>query len=72
MSAVQKLSRVRFGSRQKQRGLGGVTGRGFQPGQSGNPGGRPDGLSRRVRELAGDDGHEIADFIFSAMADEGA
>jgi len=72
MSAVQKLSRVRFGSRQKQRGLGGVTGRGFQPGQSGNPGGRPEGLSRRVRELVGDDGHEIADFIFSAMADEGA
>jgi hypothetical protein len=29
---------------------GGVTGRGFMPGQSGNPGGRPKGLGRRVRE----------------------
>ena len=52
--------------------LGGVTGRGFVPGQSGNPGGRPKGLSRRVRELVGDDGTAIADFMYAVMVDEGA
>ncbi len=30
---------------------GGIAGAGFMPGQSGNPGRRPKGLSRRVREL---------------------
>ena len=50
--------------------IGGVTGRGFMPGQSGNPGGRPKGLSRRVRELVGDDGHEIAEYMFSVLSDD--
>ena len=40
------------------------------PGVSGNPGGRPKGLSRRVRELVGDDGHAIADFMFRVLSDE--
>jgi hypothetical protein len=51
---------------------GGITGRGFAPGRSGNPGGRPKGLTRRVRELVGDDGTAIAEFMYSVMADEGA
>lgn len=29
---------------------GGATGKGFKPGQSGNPGGRPKGYERRLRE----------------------
>ena len=29
-------------------------------------------MGRRVRELVGDDGHEIAEFVFSVMADERA
>ena len=51
---------------------GGVTGRGFMPGQSGNPGGRPKGLSRRVRELVGEDGQVIAEFMLGVMNDESA
>ena len=47
---------------------GGVTGKGFVPGQSGNPGGRPRGLARRVRELVGDDGDEIVRFMFDVMS----
>jgi hypothetical protein len=40
------------------------------PGVSGNPGGRPKGLSRRVRELVGDDGHVIADYMVTVLNDE--
>jgi Family of unknown function (DUF5681) len=43
-------------SKHRTTGVGGITGRGFMPGESGNPGGRPKGLARRVRELVGDDG----------------
>ena len=59
-------------SRPETTRVGGVTGKGFTPGVSGNPGGRPKGLSRRVRELVGDDGHEIAEFMFTVMNDERA
>src|SRR5260221_5452738 len=51
---------------------GGVTGAGFLPGASGNPGGRPRGLSRRVRELVGEDGEAIVSYMVSVMADEKA
>jgi hypothetical protein len=47
-----------------------VTGAGFMPGVSGNPGGRPKGLSRRVRELVGDDGQAIAEYMFRVLSDE--
>ena len=33
--------------------LGGITGNGFKPGQSGNPGGRPKGLAKTVRDACG-------------------
>lgn len=52
--------------------MGGVTGRGFVPGRSGNPSGRPKGLARRVRELVGDDGQAIAAFMCDVMHDERA
>ena len=52
--------------------IGGVTGKGFTPGVSGNPGGRPKGLSRRVRELVGEDGEAIAEYMLSVMEDEHA
>jgi hypothetical protein len=41
----------------KQRG--GVTGRGFQPGQSGNPGGRPRSERKLLERLYGEDGEKI-------------
>ncbi|MEE9137701.1 MAG: hypothetical protein V3V07_04035 [candidate division NC10 bacterium] len=43
---------------------GGVTGKGFLPGHSGNPGGRPKGLAQRVRR-ATHDGKTIVDFMTS-------
>jgi Family of unknown function (DUF5681) len=39
-------------------------------GTSGNPGGRPKGLARYVRELVGDDGQRIADFMVRVLEDE--
>lgn len=47
-----------------------VVGRPFPPGVSGNPGGRPKGLARYVRELVGDDGRRIADFMLAVLEDE--
>lgn len=41
---------------------GGVTGKGFLPGRSGNPGGRPKGLAEQVRQ-ATHDGKTILDFM---------
>ncbi len=48
----------------------GVVGRPFPKGVSGNPGGRPKGLARYVRELVGDDGRRIADFMLGVLEDE--
>jgi hypothetical protein len=64
MSVVQNNSRTTR--------PGGVTGAGFLPGASGNPGGRPKGLGRRVRELVGEDGEAIAVYMLSVMRDEKA
>ncbi len=50
--------------------LGGVTGRGFLPGRSGNAGGRPRGLARRVHELVGDGGELIVAYMFDVLHDE--
>jgi hypothetical protein len=51
----------------------GVTRRnGFQPGASGNPGGRPHGLARAARAAFGDDGERIIAFWISVMDDEDA
>ncbi len=45
---------------------GGVTGKGFMPGQSGNPGGRPKGLAANIRE-ATSNGEEIIDLLTAVM-----
>jgi hypothetical protein len=47
-----------------------VVGRPFPRGVSGNPGGRPKGLARYVRELVGNDGRRIADFMLRVLDDE--
>jgi hypothetical protein len=45
---------------------------GFQPGASGNPGGRPQGLARAARAAVGDDGERIIAFWLSVMDDDTA
>jgi hypothetical protein len=47
-----------------------AVGRPFPKGTSGNPGGRPKGLATYVRELVGDDGRRIADFMLGVLDDE--
>lgn len=42
----------------------------FEPGKSGNPGGRPKGLARTVRELVGGDGLVLAQIMTSIATDE--
>ena len=49
---------------------GGVTGRGFKPGRSGNPGGRPQGLAKATRELVGEDGMKLAQLWWDIARDE--
>ena len=49
---------------------GGITGRGFMPGRSGNPGGRPQGLARATRELVGEDGMKLAQLWWDIARDE--
>ena len=52
------------------RTTGGVTGKGFMPGQSGNPRGRPKGLARATRELVGEDGMALVELWWSIACDE--
>ena len=52
--------------------LGGVTGRGFKPGQSGNPSGRPKGIAKAVREACGGDPTVLVEGLLAIAAGEGA
>jgi Family of unknown function (DUF5681) len=52
------------------RTTGGVTGKGFMPGQSGNPRGRPKGLARATRELVGEDGMALVELCWDIARDE--
>ena len=49
--------------------IGGVTGRGFKPGRSGNPGGRPKGVAKTVREVVGGDPYQLAVILFEIAND---
>lgn len=50
----------------QKRTLNGEDGR-FVPGNNGNPGGRPKGLAKRVRELVGNDGETLAEFMLEIL-----
>jgi hypothetical protein len=45
---------------------GGITGKGFRPGRSGNRG-RPMSLAKATRQLVGEDGMKLAEFWLSIM-----
>lgn len=46
---------------------GGITGKGYKPGQSGNPGGKAKGLGRYIRERAGAEGKPMVDFALGVI-----
>jgi hypothetical protein len=48
---------------------GGITRKGFMPGRSGNPGGRPLSLAKATRQLVGEDGMKLVEFWLSIMED---
>jgi hypothetical protein len=48
----------------------GITGKGFMPGQSGNPGGRPKSLAKATRALVGYDGMAIVQLWWDIARDE--
>ena len=50
--------------------VGGITGKGFMPGQVANPGGRPKGLAAYIRERT-HDGRDLVDFVVDVFQGNG-
>jgi hypothetical protein len=48
---------------------GGITRKGFMPGRSGNPGGRPLSLAKATRAMVGEDGMALAELWWSIARD---
>jgi hypothetical protein len=49
--------------------IGGITGAGFKPGVSGNPGGRPKGVAKTVRAVVGGDPYKLAVILLGIAQD---
>jgi hypothetical protein len=68
---VQALRKRSGEQRSEQRSSNGrITGKGFQPGRSGNPGGRPQSLAKATRQIVGEDGMKLAELWWSIASDE--
>lgn len=50
--------------------LGGITGKGFLPGKSGNIYGRPSGLASEIRKHVGKNGEKLIEFHLAVLNDE--
>lgn len=48
---------------------GGATGKGWKPGQSGNPGGRPKGIARQMRDAIKDDPTRVTRIFLDILED---
>jgi len=70
LTSVAVVAPVKTTDEQRRgRGSGGITGKGWQPGVSGNPGGRPKGLARFIRDQTMD-GEELATFMLEIFRGE--
>lgn len=63
------MASVAYNDEPTPKRTGGVTGKGFLPGKSGNPSGKPKGIAAKARELIGDDPTELLEVFLEIAYD---